>query len=395
VAFRYCPVVHRDLQIKLLRRFFEAHQARTTDLAEHAYRNPADAYTGAARAAEEQTRLFRARPLVVGLSADLPETGEYVTREVAGVPLLLVRGEDGAARCFLNACRHRGSRVATGRGRAGRSFTCPYHAWCYDIHGRLVGQPLAQDAFDELDRDGFGLVSLPAAERFGLVLVRPEAGAPIDVEAELAGLGPELGDYGFAGYRFFAEHSRSWEMNWKLGIDTFLEAYHVFSLHKATIAKDFLSTPSLHEPFGPHARLVAFRRGVHELAECDEARWELRDHASVIYRLFPNTVLNLPNDGHAELWEFGPEDGSPHRSRVSVRFYTPEAVTSERARDFWQRNVDFTLGVIFAEDFAQQEIIHANLRTGLLPEVVYGRNEPGLIHFHQSLVTALQGAAPT
>jgi len=381
--------VRRDTQVKLLRRFFEARQARTTDMAERLYRNPAAMYTDPIRFAAEWERLFRPGPLVVGLSADLPEVGEYVTTEAGGVPLLLVRGEDGAARAFLNACRHRGGRVADGRGRPGRAFTCPYHAWCYDLHGRLVGQPLAQDAFDELDPDATGLIPLPLAERFGLLLVRPAGGPPIDAESELAGLGPELGEFGFEDHRFFTEVSAGFDMNWKLGIDTFLEAYHIFSLHRATIAGDFLSTPSLHEAFGPHGRLVAFRRSVLDLAEVDEGGWSLREHASIVYRLWPNAILNLTAAGHCELWEFHPEAGSGDRTRVSVKFYTPGEVGSDKARDFWNRNVEYTTGVVFVEDFAQQETIHANLRSGLLPELIYGRNEPGLIHFHKSLAAAL------
>ncbi|MGH9036517.1 MAG: aromatic ring-hydroxylating oxygenase subunit alpha [Acidimicrobiia bacterium] len=381
--------MRHDIQVKLLRRFFEARQARTTDMAEHLYRNPAAVYTDPARFAAEWERLFRPGPLVVGLSGDLPAVGDYATTEAAGVPLLLVRGEDGAARAFLNACRHRGGRVADGRGRPGRAFTCPYHAWCYNIHGRLVGQPLAQDAFDELDREATGLISLPVAERFGLLLVRPAGGAPIDAEAELAGLGPELEDFHFEDHRFFTEVSAGFDMNWKLAIDTFLEAYHIFSLHRATIADDFLSTPSLYEAFGPHGRLLAFRRSVLGLAEVDESEWDLRKHTAVVYRLMPNAVLSLVAAGHTELWEFHPEGGSPDRTQVSIKFYTPGEVGSEKERDYWNRNVEFTTGVVFAEDFRQQETIHRNLSSGLLPELIYGRNEPGLIHFHRSLATAL------
>ena len=74
------------------------------------------------------------------------------------MPLLLVRGEDAEVRAFLNICRHRGGRVFTGRGRPGRALKCPYHSWAYDLNGELLGQPLARDAFEELDRCEFGLV---------------------------------------------------------------------------------------------------------------------------------------------------------------------------------------------------------------------------------------------
>lgn len=381
--------MRHDLQVKLLRQFFEHHQARTVPMAERLYRNPASVYTDPEHLAAERERLFRHGALVVGLSADLPAVGEYFTTEAGGIPLLVVRGEDGAVRAFVNACRHRGGRVAEGRGQCGRTFNCPYHAWCYDVHGRLVGQPLAQQAFEELDREESGLIALPAGERFGLVIVRPGGGGPVDVAAELCGLGPQIEDLQLDGYRRFREASTTWDMNWKLGVDTFLETYHIFSLHRRSIAPDFLSAPALFERFGPHGRLVPFRRSVLDLAGVAEDDWDLRAHASLGYRFLPNVILNLPMTGHAELWEFFPEGDSPHRSRVTMKFYTPREVGSEKERAFWDRNFDYTTNVVFNEDFPQQAVIHANLRSGMLPEIRYGRNEPALIHFHQSLAAAL------
>lgn len=153
-----------------------------------------------------------------------------------------------------------------------------------------------------------------------------------------------------------------------------------------------MSCSSARLPCWPHSRILAFRRSVLGLAELDESEWNLREHAAILYRLLPNTVLNLTAAGHAELWEFHPVGDSPHRTRVSIKFYTPGEVASEKEQEFWQRNVDYTVGVVFAEDLLQQQVIHGNLRTGLLPELVYGRNEPGLIHFHQSVASALSGS---
>src|SRR5262249_60238338 len=109
--------------------------------------------------------LVRGRPLICGLSADLPSPGDCVATEVGGVPLLLVRGEAAEVRGFLNICRHRGGRVFTGRGRPGRALKCPYHSWAYDLNGDLLGQPLAREAFEGLDRRELGLIPVAVAER--------------------------------------------------------------------------------------------------------------------------------------------------------------------------------------------------------------------------------------
>ena len=168
--------------------------------------------------------------MLVALSADLPTTGDCLATEVAGVPLLLVRGEDAAVRGFLNICRHRGGRVFSGRGRPGRALKCPYHSWAYDLDGELLGQPLARDASAGLERSKLGVLTVPVAERFGLVFDAPGGSDPIDVQRELAGLGPELSDYGFENWRYLDQRSGVFEANWKLVYDTFLETYHVFSL---------------------------------------------------------------------------------------------------------------------------------------------------------------------
>jgi phenylpropionate dioxygenase-like ring-hydroxylating dioxygenase large terminal subunit len=337
--------------------------------------------------------LFRGRPLVAALSADLPATGDCLATEVAGVPLLLIRGEDAEVRAFLNICRHRGGRVFTGRGRPGRALKCPYHSWAYDLNGDLMGQPLARDAFEPLERSELGLRRVAVAERFGLILVRlGSAEEAIDVESELAGLGPEIADWGFDSWAFYDERSGVFDANWKLIRDTFLESYHVFSLHHDTLAADMLSTPFLGEEFGPHDRGVVMRKEVISLLERPESEWELKPYGSIVYILFPATVINLPMSGHAEFWEMYPEPGNPHRTQVSVRFYVPRQPASDEERAFWEANVRFTHRVVFEEDFGQQQDIHRSLRTGLMPEIVYGRNEPALIHFHSEAEAALAAA---
>ncbi len=378
-----------ETQREILRTFFALRDAHTTTLAPHVFRQRASVYTDPGRLAEETAKLFRGRPLLAGLSGDLPATGDCFATEVAGVPLLLVRGEDAAVRCFLNICRHRGGRVFTGRGRPGRALKCPYHSWAYDLDGELLGQPLARDAFDELERREFGLRPVSVAERYGLIFVRLGSESPIDIEAELCGLGSEIAEFGFERWHMFAERDGVFDANWKLIHDTFTETYHVFSLHRNTLAPDMLSTPFVGENFGPHSRGVVMRKEITQLLEQDESTWELRPHASIVYLLFPNVAINLPMSGHAELWSMYPEPEDPHRSRVNVRFFVPKEPVEEKDRAFWEANVKFTCKVVFEEDFDQQQDIHRSLRTGLMPEVVYGRNEPALIHSHQQIEAAL------
>ena len=336
---------------------------------------------------------LRRRPLVAGLSCDLPGSGSYFTADLGTVPVLLVRGADGRVRAFLNACRHRGSAVAYGRGEIATTFTCRYHGWSYDQSGKLVGQPLARGAFDGLD-GCTSLIELRCAEDCGVIIVSVDPTAqPIDVRAELAGYASELESYGFGSYRLVGEQQATWPFNWKLGLETFLEAYHIFSLHRETLARQLKSAPMISEFSGPHGRGVVMGNKCVDLVGRPPSEWARFERATFVYWLFPNVVLSLPRSGHVELWHFVPADGRPDMSRVSVRFYA--APSAPQADEFWQRLIAFTMSVVDAEDFHQQTLIQRNVSSGLLSETVFGRNEPAMIHFHEQLDLVLGTSGAT
>lgn len=383
--------MRHETQVQLLRRFFEMRRSHTTTLAAEPHFERASVYTDAERAELELERIFRRRPLVVALGSDLPEIGSYYAVDCAGLPILLVRGEDGLIQGFVNICRHRGGRVACGKGQTDRALKCPYHSWAYDLDGRLLGQPLARRGFDGLDRADFGLLPVSVAERFGLVLIAADAGRTIDVEAEMHGLGPEIAEFDLEDYVPFAQRSAVFEANWKLLYDTFLESYHIFSLHRNSIAGQLLSTPLVSDLYGPHARAVVMNRDVGELLEREESDWDIRRKSTIVYTIYPSTLLNFPSSGHLDRWEIYPEPGSPDRARATFTLYAPRA-RLEEAR-FWEANVAFTERVVFTEDFAQQEDIHRSLRSGRMPRVVFGRNEPVLIHHHVVTEAAVHDTA--
>ena len=80
---------------------------------------------------------------------------------------------------------------------------------------------------------------------------------------------------------------------------------------------------------------------------------------------------------------------------MTVKFYSPGELRSDDERAFFETNVRYTEAVVFKEDFDQQQDIHRSLRTGLMPEVIYGRNEPMLIHHHEQIELALTAARLT
>jgi len=373
-------------QVALLHRLFGFLDAGTTEMAATPYRNPVTAYTSSARLEREHEALFRREPLFVGLTSDVAEPGAYTTHVETGVPIIVVRAKTGELRALLGTCRHRGAQVASGAGRVPGRFTCPYHGWTYADDGRLVGQPCAE-GFSGLAKEDLSLKRLAVAEKYGLIFVRA-GDEPIDVDAHLGGAERELAAFGLEHYVRFARHETERAMNWKLAIDTFLEAYHVNTLHEPSIGPSILGSAAAWDAFGRSSRLVAVRRSIADLRGRPESEWSLLPHAVVLYNLFPNTMLIHQID-HVEVVQAYPGLRGVDSAKVVFMLYTPEPATGDGARRHFQMNFDVLLRTVEHEDFVLGEKIQQGFHGGGNETVVYGRNEPGLAHYHRMLARTL------
>src|SRR5262249_23149664 len=104
---------------------------------------PARYYNDPALFREEFERFFFGMWIHAGREEEVATAGSYVLRDVGGESILISRGDDEQLYAFYNVCRHRGTRICEGQGGklSGHSFQCPYHAWTYDLQGRLIGAP--------------------------------------------------------------------------------------------------------------------------------------------------------------------------------------------------------------------------------------------------------------
>jgi phenylpropionate dioxygenase-like ring-hydroxylating dioxygenase large terminal subunit len=209
----------------------------------------------------------------------------------------------------------------------------------------------------------------------------------LDVAAHLAGLGEEFGAYGFGRYSFFAAEFMTPAINWKFGVDTFLEAYHLPALHRATVAPLIRGNLGAFDAYGEHGRMTFLRFSSSAWDETPAAEWEVLPHIIAVYRLMPNTILVFQSD-HLETWRMLPGE-TVDRSRIEFSFYTPEPVETDKANGYWKKNYDLAIRTVLDEDFALGEKMQRGFMSGLQAEVVYGRNEPALIHFHERLKAAL------
>lgn len=332
----------------------------------------------------EREVLFLRRPQVVGMSCDL-KPGDFSAETVAGVPILLTRGDDGEFRAFLNACRHRGTAVVDGCGSA-RRFSCPWHAWTYDQRGALVGVP-HEEGFSTIDKGTLGLVSLPAVDRYGLLFVVPTPGDELDVDEHLGDLGPELGSFGFEKlHRVDATHVEL-ELNWKLANDTGFEVYHVSYLHRDSVGPLNIGNTATYRRFGYNHRMSIVATSAREAAGRPEHEWDPFEHMQFIYNVFPSTGMVVSPHLVALTRTDPGSTASTSRFRFSTYSWAP--LDEPGVREMAELAFAGLLHVVQNEDYVAAARTQANLDAGSLDSILIGRNEPAVRWAHQSYDAAL------
>ena len=352
--------------------------------------NAASAYTDETRFRNEMRLLFRDGPTFFALSAELREPGSYITANVGGVPLSVIRQADNSLRALVNICTHRGAPVlpANTCGTALRSMTCPYHGWVFESDGALKSRPSSSGAFDDVTKN-CNLRQVAVAEKYGLVFVRSGGNEPIDIDECLSGAEDDLGSFGLDGYTHIESRSRTWNMNWKLALDTFTESYHIRTLHRDSIYPSFNADCVIFEPFGRNLVSIGLRKNVLEETSKPKSDWSLLPYGTIQYFLVPSGIVVHQLD-HVEVWRIEPID--VRTTRLTTSILSPERPPSERSRNYFVKNLGLLLQVTSTEDFPLMEQIQSNLDSGALTELVYGRNEPPLIHYHRELNALLASA---
>lgn len=372
------------------------------------YRVPTRSYVDPALAGREWRTFFQGHPQLVGLTGDLPEPGGFFTTDNFGTPVLATRDDHGRFRAFLNACRHRGVRVANAARGSQRRFMCPFHNWTYGNDGTLVGIPRERD-FGPVDRACHGLIELPAEERHGLLWVHPQPDGELDVGALLGDLDQEIAEWQVGDLVYQGESVLDKQLNWKLANDTFGETYHFGRLHKQTLGQIFYGDALSYRIFGRNHRFVFASRGIDALRELPQDAWRIDSAANVLYYLFPNIQFNVGRD-YVSLIKIYPDPEDPNRSITRIGHYFSRAaiaeaqsseqlITAENVYQFDERAEEtaFTLeatmevfdSTIEQEDYRMGETTQQAARNGLLTHLIFGRNEPALHHYHNTFREAL------
>jgi choline monooxygenase len=328
----------------------------------------------------ENERIFRRFWQYVGHTSEAPEPGTFHTSRVGEVPVLLVRDREGTLRAFLNVCRHRGSLVCRGSGKR-ETLQCPYHAWTYDLDGRLLKAPRS-DREGGFNADELGLVQLGLDTWGPFVFVNPDPdAAPLsetlgDVPGRIAEAGIDVDALDVLTRAEF-----EYEANWKICAENFLECYHCPVAHPGFSAVMDVSPDSYrletsglrmtqHGPPRPEPR-----GGYNTAGEVERGQFHL---------LFPGTVINVmpgrPNLSIGPIVPLGPE----RTYRLLDYFVAPDASSA------WTDELLAFDTQVGTEDRDLVERVHAGVRSGLLAEGrLMPQSEQLVAHFQALLVDAL------
>lgn len=325
-------------------------------------------------AAIEEERIFRRAWQCIGRVDELTQPGDYLTDDLAGDPIFVVRDGEGAIRAFPNICRHRAARLLGGSGNV-RRIVCPYHAWTYDLAGKLVSALYMPESFSPKD---ICLPELGTEIWEGFVYVSPDRDAP-PLTPRLARLSQRFHNHALSSYRTVMRVEETWACNWKILFENFSEPYHSFIAHKTTVDPALPTRLTQHTEKGEDAWTiytqvrppgVAYEYGG-EMGVLNGALSEAEQVEYPIFGVFPTHLCSV--SAERLFWISLRPRGPGHvRVRWGVDAY-PGAMPEGEAGEERMRTLRATFDKINNEDRGIIEAIQANAASRL---AVSGRLSP-------------------
>ncbi|MCP5084932.1 MAG: Rieske 2Fe-2S domain-containing protein [Alphaproteobacteria bacterium] len=368
-----------------IRKGFDADPAKSYSLR-------AEAYTEPQWSEFERDAIFKCTWQWVCHAEKLREEGAFVTIDVAGQPICVVRDREGALRAFYNVCKHRAHELLKGEGRTSK-IMCPYHAWTYDLAGQLRRAP-ETDNLKDFKVEDICLDAVQVEEFSGFVFVNldPEASSLAAQSGALADeinhWAPDVQDLTFA-------HRLTYEIksNWKNVVDNFLECYHCPIAHKdfCTLVDMDTYKVTTHGIYSSH--MAEAGKSANTAYSVENA--SVKDHA--VWWLWPNTCLmRYPGRGNMIVMHIIPV--GPDLTLETYDFFL-ETKEPNEAEVEAIRYVDDVLQV---EDIALVESVQRGMATPAFQQgrIVHdpngsGKSEHAVHHFHGLVLDAYGKAANT
>ena len=346
-------------------------------------------YTADAVYADERERIWFNGWVCVGRSDEIPATGDYLIRDIVGESLVLVRNRAGELRAFYNVCAHRGTRLLDPEpacGHLGKVLKCPYHAWSYDLDGRLVATPNVHQN-EQFDRADYPLHTVPADEYAGFAFVNlaPE---PEPLEVALQTSVETITDfdrYRMGELRVARRLVYEVKANWKIIVENYNECLHCPTIHPELVAVVPLYRKG--EVWDGETRDGGneMRKGATSFTATGSSDLPkfpdlLPEDYGMYYGAFqfPNLMINLHPDALMTytLYPRGPA----HTTVVSEFLFRPEAIA---APDFRPDPVVDLWDLISRQDWAVCERAQIGVSSRAYRSGVYPRKDRLLFSFNE------------
>ncbi len=336
--------------------------------------------------AHERDAVFMAEWICVGRSDEIAETGDYLVHEISSVPVLVVRQESGGLNAFVNACAHRFACLVPNESGKAKRFTCRYHAWTYDLAGRLVRAPY-MEMKDGFDTSEHGLRRLHCEIWEGFVYVSLAEKPATSVTSALEPLRENVvGRFDMACYKTIMRRSMVWGANWKNLIENFTESYHVPMAHKKTFALH--KKPLEDYVCGEDSDYYGYHRAVQEAetgsgaAHLDNKRLEGEWRRMMVdFCVFPSHLVTLMPDF---LWYISvqPEGIGKFRATWGVAI-PPEILADIPQSEFetWLAELSTYMDTANDEDKTLVEALYQGSASPLLPTGTFHPIERNLWQF--------------
>ncbi|MBL4602266.1 MAG: aromatic ring-hydroxylating dioxygenase subunit alpha [Emcibacteraceae bacterium] len=185
------------------------------------YKNP-DIYK------REIKNIFHKNWILAGHTSQIPELGDIFLMDVANESLIITRTKKGEVKALINVCRHRGSHVCLERKGNAKAFTCPYHAWSYDLEGKLIAARYMQDDFDKTE-NGLHQAHVELAGNLIFISLAKE---PLSLSEMQNDLKDVFEQFGFNNMKLAQQKTYPIKANWKLAVENYQECYHCAPSHK-------------------------------------------------------------------------------------------------------------------------------------------------------------------
>ena len=363
--------------IEVVQKIFNHIDHATTDKGNQSWKEPVDNYRSKARL-DAELKILQSRTVVFCPSSALAKPGDYIARDVAGIPLIAVHGLDGIVRAFRNACRHRGVQLVNGQGCA-RALVCPYHGWAYSLDGSLRSIP-HEHGFPDVDKATRGLVAVACLVSNGLVFINQTS--QTNIEHDVSSVPKLMPD----GFRLLNSGSQIIKANWKLHLESSLEGYHIRQTHKNTFFPVQYDNLTVVEAFGENSRVAFPYQSIEGLRNKKGTDICVDGRLTYVYHLFPNVVIST-FPGCMQVVVLEPIDESTTRQHTYL-------VSDIDEKDTESLNKVFEGQKFAAKGAIEDQQIVLSAQRGLLSEanefLEFGLFEAAIVRLHTHLTREIE-----